>query len=355
VGKPSLELRVIHHTLVVCSMCLSFYFGWTIGENVFPLNIILGLLCCVVAFGVAIMFRRGAEYDQDGMKIAAIRCWIIGSLFLAANMIFDYSSAAALREQVAVAASNQNVAADDVRSRIKQIDKEIAAREAETAWKTELRSAQAYQAVIDQLEGDRIFARSKRCGDVSLPDSRDLCQKRQEAIASKSMAERRVQLLEEMKQLRSERDALMGQSQTTQHAANPALAQIKMLGSWFTFSRNLNDAQQFWTQNSIMLVMSILVNLGLAYLGHEMGSIRRTEPEPARHEPASYQYALSDQRPPEARTRDPAPVPLRPVPGGSTANVTIIGDPSRRPLTKDEFDHIMGPAWEALEKMKRGA
>lgn len=359
-ATPSWELRVIHHTLVVCSMALSAYFGWSIGEGVFPLNLILAVLCAVVAFGVATMFRRAAEYDQEGYRLAAIRCWIIGSLFLFANIIFDYSSAAALREQVAVHATNQNVMADDVRARIKSVETEISARERETAWRTELRSPQAYQAEIDQLEGDRIFTRSKRCGDVSLPDSRDLCEKRKNAIAAKSMAERRIQLLEEVKQLRSERDTLMGRSETTQHAANPALAQIKMLGSWFTLTRNPTEAQAFWTQNSVMLVMAILVNIGLAYLGHEMGSYRtaapvgaQIDPDPPRYAP---QFALRDERPPEARAADPSPIPLRPAPGAATtANIAILGDPGQRSLTKEEWDRVMGNVSDAIAKARADA
>jgi hypothetical protein len=336
-------------------MSLSGYFGWVLGEGIALLGLFLAAMCAGVAFLVSAMFHRAAVYLNEGMWPGAVRCWAVGCLFLAANVVFDYSSASAVREQVTVAASNANTAADDVRTKIAGISKEIAARENEAAWRTELRSPQAYQAEIDRLEGDRVFTRSKSCGDASLPDSRDLCRQRAEAISHKSMAERRIQLLEEVKRLRAELVEAQKQSGETVHHANPALAQAKMLGSWFALNRNLSDAQLFWTQNGTMLIMALLVNLGLAYLGHELGSSRpayREEPSTG-HDHILGRNILTDQRPPDVRHNDPPPIPLRPAP--SSANVTFITPSGKRGLDANDIDKLLAAAQEALDRAKRPA
>lgn len=268
-------IRIVNRILVGCSMCLSGYFGWVLGEGVFPLNIVLALMCASVAYGVSLMFERAAGYNVLGLRANAVLCWIIGALFLAANTLFDYSSAAAVREAVATAATNANNKASDVRGNMDLLRKNIADAKGSTAWQAHLLPSSAYEAEIRNLEGfATVMKRSNQCADQTREDTKAHCEKLAAAKANLAMALQRKSYEGQIEKWESELGRLTAKAETTEFAANPAIAQVRAVTSWFKLDRNLTDTNLFWGQNAIMLLMTVLVNAGLAFLGNEIGTGR---------------------------------------------------------------------------------
>lgn len=327
-------VHIVNRVLVVCSMCLSGYFGWVIGEGAFPLNVVLAALCASVAYGVSLMFERAAIYNIHGFRGNAVTCWVIGAFFLFANTMFDYSSAAAVRDAVATQATNMNNKASDVRGQIDILRKNIADAKATTAWQTQLQPAEAYEGVIRNLESNQtIMRRSKNCADQTLPDTKAHCQSITDAKANLAMAQQKKVYEGQIAKWEAALVAMTAKADETGFHSNPALAQVKAVASWFKLDRNLNDNNIFWGQNSIMLLMTILVNLGLAFLGNEIGIMRaRTIPAeafsyhaPPPQEPRRLAYYGAPPPEPQTNTFRPQP-PSQPPPSGhhTTHNETII-------------------------------
>lgn len=268
-------IYIVNAILICCSMVLSGYFGWVIGEGTFPLNYVLAVLCASVAYGVSMMFERAAVYSAQGMRRRAIGNWIVGACFAVANIMFDYSSAAALREQVMVAASNQNNMSDIRKSEVKRIEKRIAEIQSQPAWTAILSAPDVYRAEILNLESDAtIMKRSANCTNQTLDETRKHCQKIAFAKSNLANAEKRAILNKEIAELDAELVKAKNASVGTAHKADPAMAQVKAISAWFTGERALTEQSSFWGGNSIMLLMTILVNVGLVYLGNEIGHVR---------------------------------------------------------------------------------
>lgn len=268
-------IQIVSRVLVVCSMCLSGYFGWVLGEGIFPLNIVLALMCASVAYGVSLMFERAAGYNVAGLRANAVICWIIGSLFLFANCIFDYSSAAAVRDAVATAVTNANNKASDVRGNIDLLRKNITDARASTAWQAALLPIDSYEAEIRNLSGDQtVMKRSNNCADQTRDDTRAHCRKISEAKANLAMAQQKAVYAKQIEAWEKELGGLTSKAEMADFASNPAVAQVKAVVSWVVGKRDLSEANIFWGQNAIMLLMTVLVNAGLAFLGNEIGTMK---------------------------------------------------------------------------------
>lgn len=328
-------------------MSLSSYFGWVIGEGVVPLNFVLAALCAAVAYAVSIMFERGAMFQANGLRSRAVNCWVIGVLFAISNCMMDYSSAAALRDAVQTAATNINNVADTRKSEVKRIEERIAEIKRQTAWATVFEAPAAYQAEIDNLQGDFLFKRSKQCGDTSLPDSRAHCAKIASAKAHKAMAEQRQGLAKEMAQLDVDLSKAKNTSAETKTHANPAVAQVRAISAWFTGDKVLNENASFWGGNSIMLLMTVLVNAGLIYLGNEIGHARAVKMGAVRPEQFTF-TAPQVAGPVEARE----PIPLRVVEPGQPARNTVIISGVEQP-NSTQTDALIARAMQALEKYEQ--
>jgi hypothetical protein len=325
-------------------MCLSAYFGWVLGEGVFPLNLVLALLCGSVAIGVAVMFERAGWYEAHGMRGSAILTWVIGSLFLVSNVIFDYSSAAAVRDAVAVQATNANNRAGDVRDRVALTKKNIADAKATTAWQTALSPPASYEAEISNLEGNRtIMDRSKGCYDQTRPDTKAHCEKLSAARANLAMAQQKKVYETQIAKWETELADWETKSLQNETHSNPAVAQIKALFSWWAGKLDLDNDQIAWGQYAVMGLMTILVNAGLAFLGHELGTQRALyqqavyasgeNRETYSPEPARITYRPSSD--PHLGHRDPdPPQPLKPAPASGretvreTSRETVILTPA---------------------------
>lgn len=332
IPRPKEDRRVVHlgHGLTGCSMVLSAYFGWSLGEGVFPLNLVLAFLCAGVAFAVMVMFEKAGYFSYYGAKNDAIAWWFAGALFLSFNIVADYGSAAALRDAVTVAATNQNNKADDVRNQIALVEKNIADAKATVAWQSSLLPAPSYEAEISNLEGNAtIMERSKGCTDQTRPDTKAHCQKLAAAKANLGMASQKAAYEIQVGKWEDELKELKAKSEGVEFHTNPAIAQVKAITSWFKMDRNLTEDNVAWGGLAVMLVMTFLVNVGLALCGHAIGKqkaiseIAFAEAEADAQRPMqhlAYYGPRDDDRQP---VRNPEPIPLKPAPAHGRDRETV--------------------------------
>lgn len=323
--------RVIHlasRALVICSMCLSGYFGWTIAEGVPGLNVVLMVFCACAPVIAHVAFEAFGFFSEVGSRARSVRWFMIGAFFIGVNVLFDYSSAAVLRDSVATAATNANHKADDVRTQIKLLKKNIEDAKATTAWQTQLKPAEAYEGEIRNLESNQtIMKRSKNCVDQTLPDTKAHCQAITDAKANLAMAQQKRVFEGSIGKWEKELGQLVGKAETTDFHSNAALAQVKSIVSWAVRSRNLSDDNVFWGQNAIMLLMTAMMNLGIAFLAIEMGSNRalsdlhhEQQPSPRANEPRRLTYYNT----PGPQPLHAQPAPAGPSPHHTTHNETVI-------------------------------
>lgn len=350
--------RVIHwasRALVACSMCLSGYFGWTIAEGVPGLNVVLMVFCACAPVIAHVAFEAFGYFADVGARARSARWFIIGAFFIAVNVLFDYSSAAVLRDSVATAATNANHRADDVRSQIKILKKNIEDAKATTAWQTQLQPAEAYEGVIRNLESNQtVMKRSKGCADQTLPDTKAHCQSITDAKANLAMAQQKKVYEQSIGKWERELGQLVGKAETTDFHSNAALAQVKSIVSWAVRSRNLSDDNVFWGQNAIMLLMTTMMNLGIAFLAMEMGSTRAHGARPYEQTPHHYEpprlayYGGNTPQPLHAQ-----PVPLQPAPAHYTHETVIIEGPhTNAPRPDPAIDDLLRRSKESADAVR---
>jgi hypothetical protein len=163
----------------------------------------------------------------------------------------------------------------------------------------EIRTELAADSIVTKLQGDRLFARSKRCTDTSLPDSRELCGKIALAVAAKSDVAERAKLAAELKVAEADLvkatqthvDAVM-KSQNTKSTSKASGFQ-QVAGRWFGVdAETVNDGVA--TQRTVTLNIALTLTALLLFGGavgstgivpparrNEDESIARPAPSPA--------------------------------------------------------------------------
>jgi hypothetical protein len=315
---PDRELAWINWVFVNGSMTLTAYFGWTLGEDIFVLGIILALLFAAISRAAPLMTRYAAEYLATGKLQVAGICAGFAGLFFVADVLTNYGSAAAIREQNMVTAKNQNNLAGDARSEVTRLETRISEIRATTAWQSKYLSPEAYDPLIasKQLERDN-EAKRKYCGRKCEAKTAELA----ELQANQANAQQRLALKNEMTQLERELVAAKLKAAETQTVASAALAQVKNLAGLLTLQTNPDEFSKTWTNNGIMAVAALIVSLGSVLtamvLGFRTGSRRLEGFHEPRETPIASNPYLPDHRPPDVRASDPEPpTPLKPTDGG---------------------------------------
>ncbi len=251
------------------SMILCGVFGYLTLQHVTPLNFILAAIFGVVPFAMSLAIEKRAYDMTIGDHSLARPLLVLAVLCGAFVGVADYSSAVAMRDIVAAHLGDQNRVTADKVGEVTRIEKRLA--EIRGGWKTTYLSPDAYQAEIDNLQGDFLFKRSKGCTDTSLPDSRAHCAKLASAKAHKSMAEQRQKEDKEAYelgiQLASAKEASAG---ATTHA-NPTEAATKAFVSWGRLTLSPNATEMAWGQNAILLFMTALVVSLISIVSHIIG------------------------------------------------------------------------------------
>lgn len=298
------------------SMILCGVFGYLTLQHVFPLNYILAVIFGVVPFAMSLAIEKRA-YDMTIGDHSLVKPLMVLAVLCGAFVaVADYSSAVAMRDIVAAHLGDMNRVTHDKVGEVTRIEKRIA--EIKGGWKTNYLSPDAYQAEVDNLQGDFLFKRSKGCTDTSLPDSRAHCAKLASAKAHKSMAEQRQKEDKEAYelgiQLASAKEASAG---ATTHA-NPTEAATKAFVSWGRLTLAPNATEMAWGQNAILLFMTALVVSLISIVSHIIGVERGREYMRANGADPFTFTAPRIAGPAEARE----PIPLRPV--DPTANLVVI-------------------------------
>jgi len=148
----------------------------------------------------------------------------------------------------------------------------------------EVKTVDAADALIAKLRGDRIYARSKECANVSLPDSRDHCAKLTAAIAAKAEVAERAKLSDELKTAEKELadatkahvDAVMASQSTRSVSKKSGFQQVA--GRWFGVdAETVNDGVA--TQRTVTINIALTLT-ALLLFGGAVGHAGRKEDEP---------------------------------------------------------------------------
>ncbi|MEQ1652507.1 MAG: hypothetical protein ABL897_08475, partial [Hyphomicrobium sp.] len=309
-----------------------------------PLNYILAALFGIVPFAMSLAIEKRA-YDVTIGDFELARPLLVLSVLCGVFVgVADYSSAVAMRDIVAAHLGDQNRVTNDKVGEVKRIEKRIA--EIKSGWKTNYLSPDAYQAELDNLQGDFLFKRSKQCGDTSLPDSRAHCAKIASAKAHKSMAEQRQKEDKEAYelgiQLASAKEASAG---VTTHA-NPTEAATKAFVSWGRLTLVPNATEMAWGQNAILLFMTGLVVSLISIVSHIIGVERGREHLRINGRQEHFTFTAPQvEGPPAARE----PIPLRVLEPGRN---TVIINGQEQP-NSTQTDALIARAMQALEKYEQ--
>lgn len=339
---PDRDMHISDLLLTLCSMSLSGYFGYVIGEGMFPLNWVLCAVGAAAAYGVSMWFKRAAFNRSMGNTMRAKRCLFAGILCLGANVLFDFSSAAALRDQVSTLIGNENVKATNREQNLKLVDDEIAGIKRQTAWSKPHKSAEAYRAEIADLESKAdIMRRSKDCSDQTRPDTKAHCQLLAEAKGNLADLNQKVLLDARLKELDAKRIKAVADAEGNQHKSNPAVAVIRMVGAVALRKERLNESEAFWVGLSIMLLMTGLINASLYSLATEIGEMRAAEFLAANGGMAPVTFT-APRLPGPAEAKEPIPLKAH------DTNLVVINGEAQKDST--QTDQLIQMAMAAMDR-----
>lgn len=185
--------------VLVVAAAMSFDFGFDVS---FKHAAFLAVLSLVAAFGPEAAHRMWTE----GKRNASVAIAIVCAPLLLIEFYSHAGYTAGLRGSNIETASVQNAKYDGAQESVKE-DKgalvrwqeQLASLEKANAWAATT-TATALRAELDTMEGDFLFKRSKKCADVTKPDSRTFCDKR-------LAIQERIAKLEEKSKLQSQIDA----------------------------------------------------------------------------------------------------------------------------------------------------
>lgn len=320
------DIRICNALLVGISMMMSAYFGWSIlgGEDGWPFSYGLATIAAIVCYLVS-YFAQRASLAWTTRKLGSfVMATAMLAIVIAMNIVADYTTASIFRDQVNVETDNTNLIARNARREVTRIEAAIANLRAETAWRTQFESPETYDALILKQKqivdrGANVYARTKQCTDTTLPISSQVCQEIARLEADKANAQRRQEILSELKTLGEQLVTAKREAAEQKQVTNPALAQVRSITTWFTLDRQSSDRVDWWGAKAIMLYMTILGTAVITYLGWHIAQLK-------------IQAGVEEQKPRPRQSRwlpapeNHEPIPLKaedwqprdPTPGGAT-------------------------------------
>lgn len=300
---PDRELRVINWVFVNGSMMLTAYFGWTLGEGVFVLAVVLAGLFAAVSRAAPLMTQYAAEYAMTGVYRAAAACAVFGGLFFFADLLTNYGAASAIRDNNIISAKHNNAVASDLRGEVTRLEKRISEIRATTQFQTQYLAPEAYDGLIESAE-------LARKNEALRGGCKRKCEEKTEKLASlqadKANAAHRQALLSEMKTLESELVQAKLKAAATPTKASAALSQIKNLAGLLTLEIAPSEFAKTWTNSGIMAVGALLVSIGSVITAMILGlRIGQRRMEPYQDPPVAQNPYLPDQRPETLRQATP--------------------------------------------------
>lgn len=343
--------------LVAVSMCLTSFFGWTLGEGILWLAIVLAVAGATISFLAPLMGKYASLYATRGFYFPALMCSLVAGGFFIVDVLSNFGAAAAVRSMNVTAAQNVNNVANDARDEVTRLQGALSEVKTRAAWsRTDLETPESYLAKIQALKskidkrGRNLYKRSGECGTdetgvvVTEKDSQALCQTIKSLEAEHAMATDRRFLQKHAVELQQALTAAKGIAAETPTTASAAIAQVKMLSRFMTLNLEPGEAAKAWTDQGIVAAFSIAVSVG-AFVTALVIGIRQGLPEMPRGGPQRHHYTRredneyyragyvpdyrdDDQREFDrvaARTRDPEAQITPPSQGD--VNVVVSGGP----------------------------
>jgi hypothetical protein len=275
------ELDFWYWVLIAVSACLTFYFGWTQGENVFPLNLVLGIGGAGVSFLSGLLARWTAQSIAEGYRFMAVLCAVSAATALFLDVMSNYGAAVAFRENNMKAAENVNRVANDAAERVQELEGTLAKIRENKAWNhTTLETPGVYEAKIAQLKskidkrGRRIYDRSKQCLDVTLPESEALCAQIRSAQGELSLATERVFLRKRETEVMAELRQARGESAEKPNVASAVRAQVFGLARMLTGKLEPSEGEKIWTNVGIAAGFAMAISVLAFVLGIIKGFLK---------------------------------------------------------------------------------
>ena len=209
-------------------------------------------LCCAVFFGImsfsadyGLLFAREAYRKGEASTLTIV---MVGWVFVfVLNVVAAVGSVGwqrkgeqhaskavqqvSLGDQEAVASNAQLIAVTE--GNIAEVTKNLTNT---TSWSVEVVPT-ALKASIVSMEGDRVYARSKQCANVTLPESRSFCDKLAGLRGRLANVDAIAGLKDELRRLHEARDRLVAKSQTSFQAEKPS-ATLEQAGLFASFARD---------------------------------------------------------------------------------------------------------------------
>lgn len=367
--------------LVAVSMCLTSFFGWTLGEGILWLAMVLAVAGATISFLAPLMGKYASLYATRGFYFPALMCGVVAAGFFIVDVLSNFGAAAAVRSMNVTAAQNVNNVANDARDEVKRLQAALTEVKTRAAWgRTDLETPESYLAKVQALKskidkrGRNLYKRSGSCGTdetgivVTEPDSQALCQEIASLEAEHAMATDRRFLQKHAVELQQALTAAKGVAAETPTVASAAIAQVKMLSRFMTLNLEPGEAAKAWTDQGIVAAFSIAVSVGAfvtaLVIGIRQGlpqewrgpsgGARRSDYYDERYHRSGFvpDYRDRDQRDFDdaaARTRTPEEA-ARTADAAHNETVIISGAKAQSPINTDKFDDVIDRVNLALAK-----
>lgn len=272
--------RHLGHVFTVISMLMTGWAGWHLGDDSLMASLVLAALFAAVTYGAAHLLTEIDASWADGRRNAAIGLTVVFGLFFAAeyfaHTMFNVSHRATNIEH----AQLQDTRYDDTQSqktelqeKQKLLNERLAKLENAAGWVSTKPSA-AWKAEIANMEGDKLFVRSRQCASVTRSDSRAFCDKLTELRANLAVAEDHDGTVAMLKATETALLSTREKSATMARGESSAAEQTRVIAQLTTFSLTPSATALAWTNIGIGGFVSLLSSMAAAVANWLGGGIR---------------------------------------------------------------------------------
>lgn len=259
--------RKLGVVLTIVSAALTGLFGITMSSNwLLAILIAIGLMCATVCSAYAWPFV--ADYARSRSYATAALAGVFAVLSTFADLTTNFGSIAWQRGTNIEEANVSTVKYDDSREKVKENRANLelwkghlAKLEAENEWIASV-TADGLRAKIANMEGDRIFKRSKECANVTLADSRKFCDELAELRDRVTKAEQKTDLTTKIEATQKLVDKYRDQSAEVVKVDSAAQKQNISLASMFTLTLDPTEEAQHWTDKGVAWLVALFFTFG---------------------------------------------------------------------------------------------
>lgn len=253
--------------LTIVSAALTGLFGITMSSNwLLAILIAVGLMCATVCSAYAWPFV--ADYFRQRSYFTAGIAALFAVLSTFADLTTNFGSVAWQRGANIEEANVSTVKYDDSREKVKENKANLAMwkdhlakLETENAWIASV-TADGLRAQAVNMEGDRIFKRSKECANVTLAESRKFCDQLAEIRDRITKAETKADLTAKIEATQKLVDKYRDQSAEVVKIDSAAQKQNISLASMFTLTLDPTVEAQHWTDKGVAWLVALFFTFG---------------------------------------------------------------------------------------------